>query len=77
MKVSLDVLERVYETFQNGDNNEEEGLSQLDPESHLFFIDAYEMPLWNWSTERSTFERSRLFSTYPFSLRLADTVIRP
>ena len=29
----------------------------LDPESHLHFIDAYEMPLWNWSTERSAFER--------------------
>ncbi|KAM5540454.1 hypothetical protein V8D89_005912 [Ganoderma adspersum] len=59
MKVSLDVLQRVYETFQNDDNNEEEGHSQLDPESHLFFIDAYEMPLWNWSTERSTFERAQ------------------
>lgn len=60
MKVSLDVLQRVYETFQDGENNEEEGHAQLDPESHLFFIGAYEMPLWNWSTERSTFERSRI-----------------
>ena len=71
MKVSLDVLQRVYETFQNGDNNEEEGHSQLDPESHLCFIDAYEMPLWNWSTERSTFERSHVLSNLPSSL--ADT----
>ncbi|EJF61186.1 epsilon DNA polymerase [Dichomitus squalens LYAD-421 SS1] len=59
MKVSLDVLQRVYETFQNGDNNEDEGHSQLDSDSHLFFIDAYEMPLWNWSVERSTFERAQ------------------
>ena len=57
MKVSLDVLHRVYETFQNGDKNDDEGHSQLDTDSHLFFIDAYEMPLWNWSIERSTFER--------------------
>ena len=60
MKVSLDVLHRVYETFQNGDEDGEQGRAQLDPDSHLFVIDAYEMPLWNWSTERSTFERSVL-----------------
>lgn len=56
MKVSLDVLQRVYDAFQNdgGQAGEEDF---LDPESHLHFIDAYEMPLWNWSTERSAFER--------------------
>ncbi|RDX55559.1 epsilon DNA polymerase [Lentinus brumalis] len=58
MKVSLDVLQRVYETFQNGEDEGEQGQAQLDPESHLFVIDAFEMPLWNWSTERSTFERA-------------------
>lgn len=57
MKVALDVLHRVYETFQNGEDNGEEGHSQLDPDSHLYVIDAYEMPPWHWSTERSTFER--------------------
>ena len=62
MKVSLDVLQRVYETFQNGEDEGEQGHAQLDPESHLFVIYAFEMPLWNWSTERSTFERLVLTS---------------
>ena len=57
MKVSLDVLQRVYETFQNGEEDGGQGQAQIDPDSHFFVIDAYEMPLWNWSTERSTFER--------------------
>ena len=55
MKVSVDVLQRVYEAFQEGGDTTEGDF--LDPESHLHFIDAYEMPLWNWSTERSAFER--------------------
>ena len=57
MKVSLDVLQRVYETFQNGDDDGEQGHTQLDPDSWFHVIDAFDMPLWNWSTERSTFER--------------------
>lgn len=64
MKVSLDVLHRVYEAFQNGDEGGDEGHAQLDPDSHLFVIDAFEMPLWNWSTERSTFERLVLFTRF-------------
>ncbi|KAI0081719.1 epsilon DNA polymerase [Panus rudis PR-1116 ss-1] len=57
MKVSLDVLKRVYDAFQNGDNGkEEEDLEFLDPESHLYYINAFEMPLWNWSHEKSAFE---------------------
>lgn len=55
MKVSLEVLQRVYEAFQEGGDTAEGDF--LDPESHLHFIDAFEMPLWNWSTERSAFER--------------------
>ena len=57
MKGSLDVLSRVYEAFQNGDEDGEQGHTQLDPDSWFHVIDAFEMPLWNWSTERSTFER--------------------
>lgn len=57
MQVSLDVLRRVYETFQNGGDTGQGEDDFLDPESHLHFIDAYEMPLWNWSTEKGTFER--------------------
>ncbi|KAH9951642.1 epsilon DNA polymerase [Amylocystis lapponica] len=59
MKVSLDVLQRVYESFQGSGDNQSQGESELlDPDSHLFFINAFEMPAWNWSHERSTFERA-------------------
>ncbi|KAH9853528.1 epsilon DNA polymerase [Lenzites betulinus] len=58
MKVSLDVLQRVYEAFQNGDGEGAQEHALLDPDNHLFVIDAFDMPLWNWSTERSTFERA-------------------
>ncbi|KAI0832362.1 epsilon DNA polymerase [Trametes gibbosa] len=58
MKVSLEVLQRVYEAFQNGDGEGAQDHTLLDPDSHLFVIDAFAMPLWNWSTERSTFERA-------------------
>ncbi|KII95089.1 hypothetical protein PLICRDRAFT_33919 [Plicaturopsis crispa FD-325 SS-3] len=59
MKVSLNILERVYRTLQEqgGKSNDDEQ-DLLDAEGHLFFIDAYEMPLWNWSQERGTFERA-------------------
>lgn len=57
MKVSLFILQRVYEALQDqgpGDGAETE---LLDPESHLYVVDAFEMPAWNWSHERGTFER--------------------
>ena len=60
--VSVDILRRVYDTFQkNGEAAEGED-DFLDPEAHLNFIDAFEMPLWNWSTEKGTFERYGLQS---------------
>ena len=56
-KVSVDILRRVYDTFQkNGEAAEGED-DFLDPEAYLHFIDAFEMPLWNWSTEKGTFDR--------------------
>jgi len=56
MKVSLDILRRVYDTLQDqGNVGETEEL--LDPESHLYFVDAFEMPSWHWSQERGTFEK--------------------
>ncbi|KAL7282368.1 hypothetical protein ACG7TL_003838 [Trametes sanguinea] len=58
MKVSLEVLHRVYEAFQNGEGEGAQDQALLDPDHHMFVIDAFEMPLWNWSTERSTFERA-------------------
>lgn len=59
MKVSLDILQRVYEALQDqGDGSNEAFKETLDPESHLYFVDAFDMPLWHWSVERGTFERS-------------------
>ncbi|TEB35649.1 epsilon DNA polymerase [Coprinellus micaceus] len=58
MKVKLDVLQRVYESLQDRGDHTQVEREIVDPESHLFFIDAYEMPRWVWSQERGTFERS-------------------
>jgi DNA polymerase epsilon subunit 2 len=56
MKVSLDILRRVYDALQDqGNPGEAEEL--LDPDSHLYFVDAFEMPSWHWSQERGTFEK--------------------
>ena len=57
MKVSLAILRRVYDSFQNGVETGQVDEDFLDPENHLHFIDAYEMPLWSWSNEKGTFER--------------------
>ncbi|KAJ6628723.1 DNA polymerase alpha/epsilon subunit B-domain-containing protein [Mycena sp. CBHHK59/15] len=57
MKVSLDVLQRVYESLQDQGQRQDTGKETIDPESHLFVIDAFEMPLWHWSPERGTFEK--------------------
>jgi DNA polymerase epsilon subunit 2 len=58
MKVSVDVLHRVYDLLQNlSDNANPAEHDFLDPESHLSVIDAFGMPLWHWSAERSTFEQ--------------------
>ena len=56
MKVSLSLLKRAYLTLQEKDENSDDG-DLLNPEDHLHFIDAYEMPQWHWSSERNTFER--------------------
>lgn len=55
MKVSLDVLQRVYLTLQ--ESGEKENHELIDPDSHLHIIDAFNMPRWYWSYERGTFER--------------------
>lgn len=55
MKVSHPILQRVYDALQ--DQGSGGGAELLDPESHLYIIDAFEMPLWYWSPERGTFER--------------------
>lgn len=67
MVVRLDVLKRVYEAMQNA-QPEMEKHGVLDVESHLHFIDAFEIPLWHWSSERSGFERSLTKSTFTGSV---------
>jgi DNA polymerase epsilon subunit 2 len=58
MKVMLPILKRVYELLQvSGDQRTGVNDMYLDPDTHLWFIDAFEMPTWHWSHERSTFER--------------------
>ena len=58
MKVTLAILQRVYEIMQGHTEQNSQGEEDaLEPDSHLFFIDAFDMPLWHWSPERSTFER--------------------
>jgi DNA polymerase epsilon subunit 2 len=57
-KVSREILQRVYESLQDqGNRTNEDEQETLDPDSHLHFIDAFEMPLWHWSQERGTFEK--------------------
>ena len=58
MKVSLEVLGRVYDNMRNqGDRSLEDSNETLDPDSHLHIVDAFDMPLWHWSGERGTFEK--------------------
>lgn len=57
MKVSVDVLQRVYESLQDQGQRSDAEKEAIDPENHLFVIDAFEMPLWHWSSERGTFEK--------------------
>jgi len=58
MKVSVEILNRVYQTLQSsGDQRTRKEGGYLDPEDHLHFVDAFEMPLWHWSPERGSFEK--------------------
>lgn len=58
MKVSLPILQRVYQSLhEKGEKNDLGEDELLDPEEHLFFIDSFEMPSWHWSHTRSTFEK--------------------
>ena len=58
MKVTLPILQRVYLNLQERNEKRETGEDDiLDPEDHILFISAYDMPLWHWSSTRSTFEK--------------------
>lgn len=74
MKVKLDVLQRVYESLQDRGDHTQVEREIVDPESHLFFIDAYEMPRWVWSQERGTFERYCQLNLYLLQLLLISCV---
>ena len=68
MKVSIDILQRVYDTFQNGGDTGQGEDDWLDPDAHLHFVNAYDMPLCNWSPEKDAFERCVSLSVTPFHL---------
>jgi DNA polymerase epsilon subunit 2 len=58
MKVSIEILNRVYQTLQaSGDQRTRKEDAYLDPEDHLHFVNSFEMPLWHWSPERGSFEK--------------------
>jgi len=67
MKVSVEVLKRVYESLQDQGERTQVEKEFIDPENHLFFIDAFEMPRWTWSQERGTFERCVIFHVVIYS----------
>lgn len=70
MKVSIEVLKKVYMSLQDQDEGGGGGggvegaeyRDGLNPENHLWFVDSYEMPRWHWSNERGAFERYVSFS---------------
>lgn len=57
MKVSVDILHRVYESLQDQGQRTDVEKELIDPESHLFIINAFDMPLWRWSQESGTFAK--------------------
>ncbi|KIJ70051.1 hypothetical protein HYDPIDRAFT_104735 [Hydnomerulius pinastri MD-312] len=58
MKVNLTILQRVYDALQDQGSGDAAETELLDAESHLYVVDAFDMPAWNWSHERGTFEKS-------------------
>ncbi|KAG5648973.1 hypothetical protein DXG03_000322 [Asterophora parasitica] len=57
MKVDLTILQRVYESLQDQSERMDVEKELIDPESHLFVINAFDMPLWHWAPETGTFTR--------------------
>ncbi|KAH7105408.1 epsilon DNA polymerase [Auriculariales sp. MPI-PUGE-AT-0066] len=60
--VSKPTLQKVYESMQDENAEAADVLdADADLDNHLHFIDAFEMPWWQYSLERQTFEKpSRL-----------------
>ena len=56
--VSKQVLDKVYDAMQDATpETDEDGQAVVDVENHLFFINAFEMPFFQFSLERQTFEK--------------------
>jgi DNA polymerase epsilon subunit 2 len=59
--VTKQLLQRVYESVVEKSTVAVPGSSQgeqhWDPDHHLFFINAFDMPRWHYSQERKVFER--------------------
>ena len=59
--LTREIIERVYELVSEAavvDSSKGAGdLEILDPNHHFFIIDPFEMPNWQWSIERKTFEK--------------------
>lgn len=68
MKVTVDILKRVYESIQDQNDRGDEEIELIDPESHLFVINAFEMPLWHWSQETGTFTKWVKFRIYAIGI---------
>lgn len=56
--VSKEVLDQVYKSLQEDTEPTVEHEAELDIDNHVFFVDAFEMPWWQYSLERQTFEKS-------------------
>ncbi|THH14637.1 hypothetical protein EW146_g5729 [Bondarzewia mesenterica] len=58
MKVAFHILKRVYDNLQDaGEHGTQKEDVHIDPDNHLFFVNAFDMPAWHWSQERGTFEK--------------------
>lgn len=59
--VTKQLLQRAYENVVEKSTVAVPGSSQgeqhWDPDHHLFFINAFEMPRWHYSQERKVFEK--------------------
>jgi DNA polymerase epsilon subunit 2 len=59
--VTRPILQRVYEDLVEKSSSSVPGGSQgnelWDPDHHLHFINAFDMPRWHYSQERKVFER--------------------
>jgi hypothetical protein len=59
MKVSKAVLERVFDTFQSSQDTSMAGGVYLEPDANLHVLNAFDLPLWQWSVEKNGFEKLR------------------